>query len=59
VEGFNDMEKLSAVEHGLLSVKQTDNSDRIKQLHSVDEFSQKVNVVVVFVGTDEFHDEGR
>ena len=53
------MEKLSAVEHGLFRVKQTDDSDRIKQLHSVDEFSQKLNVVVVFVGTDEFHDEGR
>ena len=55
---LNDVQKLGSVEYGLLGVEEADHANGIEKLYSVDEFSEEVDVFVVFVGSDEFHDEG-
>ena len=46
---LNDMEQLGSVEDGLLGIEQTNHSDCIKKLYSIDEFGQKVDVPTVLV----------
>ena len=52
------MQELSGVENGLLGVEETDHPDCIKKFNSVDKLGEEVDVFVIFVGSDEFHDEG-
>ena len=52
------MQELSGVENGLLGVEEADHPDCIEKFNSVDELGEEVDVLVVFVGSDEFHYEG-
>ena len=58
MEFLNDMQELSGVENGLLGVEEADHPDCIEKFNSVDELGEEVDVLVVFVGSDEFHYEG-
>lgn len=42
----------------MVSSEQTDNSDRVEELHAVDELGEEVDVVFVLQRPDELHDEG-
>jgi hypothetical protein len=59
MESLNDMKKLRSIEHGLIRRQQTYNPNGIEELHSIDELSQEVDVVFIFEGPNEFHDEWR
>ena len=54
---LDHMKELCGIEDGLGGVEESDESDGVEELNTVDEFSQEVDVSVVFVGTDEFHYE--
>lgn len=49
MEGFNDVQQLSPIKHGLFCIEQSNDSDGIEELHSVDELSQEVDIVLVLV----------
>ena len=49
---------MGCVEDGLLGVEEADHSNCIEKFNSVDELGEEVDVSVIFVGSDEFHDEG-
>jgi|LakMenE01Jun11ns_1017448.scaffolds.fasta_scaffold9643580_2 hypothetical protein len=51
------MEELSSIEGRLFRIKQADQSDGVEELDAVDEFSEEVDVVFIFKGSDEFHDK--
>ena len=59
MESFDDVKQLSAIKHGLLGIQQSNDSDGIEEFHAVDELSQEVDVVLILVGADELHHEGR
>lgn len=59
MEGFDDVQQLSPIKHGLFSIQQSNDSDGIEKLHSVDELGQEVDIVLVLVGADELHHKGR
>jgi hypothetical protein len=51
------MEELSSIEGRLFRIKQADQSDGVKELDAVDEFSEEIDVMFIFKGSDEFHDK--
>ena len=53
------MKQLSSIEDCLFRIKKTDQSNGIEKLHAVDELSEEIDVVLVFIGSDEFHNKGR
>lgn len=53
------MYKLSCKECSLLSIKQTYDSDGIKELDSINELGKEIDIIFVFVGSDELHNKGR
>jgi hypothetical protein len=59
VKSLNNVEELGAIEHGLVWVEETDDSDGIEKFHPINEFREEVDIVFVFKGADVFHDEGR
>ena len=56
---FQYMKQLSSIEDCLFRIKKTDQSNGIEKLHAVDELSEEIDVVLVFIGSDEFHNKGR
>jgi hypothetical protein len=59
VKGLDDVEELGAVEDGLVCGEQPNDSDSVKEFHSVDELSEEVDEVFVLIGPDVLHNEGR
>ena len=57
MHALQDMKQLGSIEDCLLGIQQADESNGIEQLHSVYEFSKEVDVVLVLVGSDEFHNK--
>ena len=53
------MKKLGSIEGGLFRIKQSNHSNRIEELDSIDEFCEEVDEVIIFVATNKFHQEGR
>ena len=53
------MKQLSSIKDCLFRIKKTDQSNGIEKLHAVDELSEEIDVVLVFIGSDEFHNKGR
>ncbi len=56
---LQNMKKLSSVKDSLLRVEQPNQSNCIKELNTIDKLSQKVYVVLVFVGSYKLHDKWR
>lgn len=59
MEGFDDVQELSSIKHGLLGIQQSNDSDGIEKLHSIDKLSQEVDIVLILIRADELHDKGR
>lgn len=59
MHALQNVEQLGCIEDSLVWVEQANQSNGIKELHAVDEFSEEVYVVLVFKGSDEFHDKRR
>jgi len=55
VHGLQNMNHLGSIKNGLFWRKQADDSDGIKKLHTVDEFGQEVDVILIFIGPYELH----
>lgn len=53
------VKQLSSIKDCLFRIKKTDQSNGIEKLHTVDELSKEIDVVLVFIGSDEFHNKGR
>jgi hypothetical protein len=56
---FQYVKQLSSIKDCLFRIKKTDQSNGIEKLHAVDELSKEIDVVLVFIGSDEFHNKGR
>lgn len=50
---------MGSIEGGLFRIKQSNHSNRIEELDSIDEFCEEVDEVIIFVATNKFHQEGR
>ena len=59
MHAFEDVQELSSIKYSLLDCEQAYKSNRVEQLNAIDKFSQEVDIVLVLVGSDELHDEGR
>lgn len=59
MHSFESMEHDSTVKSWLWRSKETNDSDDIKEFHSVNELSEEVNVLTVFEGTNVLHHKGR
>lgn len=58
VHALDDVDQLGGVEDGLFGVEEADEADGVEELDAVDELSEEVDVVLVFVGPHELHHKG-